>query len=142
MQESSISQMPESFDKVSDDGNGFLLRQFNSFLDESFQITLIAEFSDDVAIVCSTVNVMAFKNVGMVEFFEGINLAFEHLFLWFALNGLDINDFDGDWLLIFLVDAPVDDGAVTFADDVFETVRVVFDFFSEIIIGIELAIHV
>ena len=142
MQESSVSQMSESFDKVSDDGDGFLLRKFNSFLDESFQITLIAEFSDDVAIVCSTVNVVAFKNVGMVEFFKGINLALEHLFLRFALDGLDINDFDGDGLLIFLVDAPVDDRAVTFTDDVFETVRVVFDFFSEIIIGIELAIHV
>jgi hypothetical protein len=85
---------------------------------------------------------MAFEDVGMVEFFEGIDFAFEHFFLGFALDWLDIDDFDGNGLLIFLVDASVDNGAETFADDVFEAVGVVFDFFPEIIIGIELPIHV
>lgn len=134
--------MPETFDKVSDDGDGFVFGEFESFFDEGFQITLIAEFGDNVAIIGSTVNIVAFKDVGMVEFFECIDFAFEHFFLWFALYGLDIDDFDGDGLLIFLIDASVDDGAEAFADDVSETVWVVFNFFSEIIIGIELAIHV
>ena len=57
------------------------------------------------------------------------------------MNGLDINDFNGDRLLIFLVDASVDNGTEAFTDDIFETVGVVFNFFSQIIIGIELAIH-
>jgi hypothetical protein len=29
---------------------------------------------------------MAFEDVGMVEFFEGIDLTFKHFFLWFALD--------------------------------------------------------
>ena len=61
--------MLESFDKVSDDGNSFLLGQFYPFLYESFQITLIAEFRDDVAIVCSTVNIVAFEDIWMIKFF-------------------------------------------------------------------------
>lgn len=77
----------------------------------------------------------------MVKFLQSINLAFEHFFLGFSLDGFDVNNFDGDRLLIFLVDAPVDDGAETLSDDVLEAIRVVLDFFSEIIIGIELAIH-
>jgi hypothetical protein len=85
---------------------------------------------------------MAFEDVGMVEFFEGIDLTLKHFFLRFALDWLDINDFDGNGLLIFLVDASVDNRAETFANDVFEAVGVVFDFFSEIIIRIELPIHV
>jgi hypothetical protein len=77
----------------------------------------------------------------MVELFQCINLALKHFFLWFSLDGLDVDDFDGDGLLVFLVNAPVDDRAEAFTDDVFETVGVVLDFFSEIIIGIELSIH-
>jgi hypothetical protein len=29
---------------------------------------------------------MAFEDVGMVEFFEGIDLTLKHFFLWFALD--------------------------------------------------------
>lgn len=134
--------MLKAFDEVADDGNGLFLREFGSFFDEGFQIAFIAELSDDVTVVGSTVDVMAFEYVGMVEFFEGIDFTFEHFFLWFALDWLDIDDFDGNGLLIFLVDASVDNRAETFSDDVFEAVGVVFDFFSEIIIRIELPIHV
>lgn len=78
----------------------------------------------------------------MIKFFKGIDFALEHFFLWFSLDGLDVDDFDGDGLFSFFVDAPVDYGTEAFADDVFEAVGVVFDFFSKIIIGIELSIHV
>ena len=142
VQEPSVPQMPETFDEVSDYGDGFLFWEFDSFFYESFQISFITEFSDDVAIIGSTVDIVAFKDVGMIEFFECINLALKHFFLGFALDGLDIDDFDGDGLLVFLVDASVDDRTETFADDVLETVGVVFYFFSEIIIRIELTIHV
>jgi hypothetical protein len=86
VQESSIAEMFKAFDEVADDGDGFFLREFESFFDEGFQIALIAEFRDDVAVVGSTVDVMAFEDVGMVEFFEGIDFAFEHFFLGFALD--------------------------------------------------------
>lgn len=85
---------------------------------------------------------MAFEDVGVVEFFEGIDFALEHFFLWFALYGLDIDDFDGDGFFGFFVDASVDNRTEAFTDDVFKAVGVVFDFFSKIIIGIELSIHV
>jgi len=77
----------------------------------------------------------------MVKFFEGINLTFKHLFFWLSLDGFDVDDFNGDWLFIFFIDAPVNNGAEAFADDVFQTIRIVFDFFSKVIIGIELPIH-
>ena len=84
---------------------------------------------------------MALENVWMIKFFKGINLALKHFFLRLALDTLDVNDFDCNGLFIGLVDTSVDDRTKTFTNDVFETVGVIFDFFSEIIIGIELAIH-
>jgi hypothetical protein len=86
VQKSSLSEMLKTFDEVADDGDGFFLREFESFFDEGFQIAFITELSDDVAIVSSTVDIMAFENVGMVEFFEGIDLTLKHFFLRFALD--------------------------------------------------------
>lgn len=77
----------------------------------------------------------------MVKFFECIDLTFEHLFFWLSLDGFDVDNFNGDRLFIFFIDASVNNGAEAFADDVFQTIGIVFDFFSEVIIGIELSIH-
>jgi hypothetical protein len=52
--------MFEPLNDVSDYGDGFLLGKLDSFLDESFQITLIAKFSDDVTIIGCTVYIVAF----------------------------------------------------------------------------------
>lgn len=137
-----LTQMFKPLNEIADDGYGLLFREFDSFFDESFQIALITKLSDDVTVISSAVDIVAFEDVGVVEFFEGVNFPLQHFFLWFALDRLDVDDFDGDGLFGFLVDAPVDDRTETFADDVFEAVRVVFDFFPKIVIGIELSIHV
>jgi len=52
---------------------------------------------------------MTFEYVRMIKFFKCINLSLKHFFLWFALDSFNINDFNSDWLFIFLIDASVDD---------------------------------
>lgn len=66
MKKPCFTKVPESFNKITDNWNGLLLWKFDSFFEESFQISLIAEFSDNVTIVCCTINVMTFENVRMV----------------------------------------------------------------------------
>ena len=58
--------MSESLNKVTNDWNSFLLWKFDSFFDESFQISLIAKFSDNVTVVSCAINIMTFENVGMI----------------------------------------------------------------------------
>lgn len=66
MKKSSLSKMSESLNKVTNDWNSFLLWKFDSFFDESFQISLIAKFSDNVTVVSCAINIMTFENVGMI----------------------------------------------------------------------------
>lgn len=66
MKKSSLSKMSESLNKVTNDWNSFLLWKFDSLFDESFQISLIAKFSDNVTVVSCAINIMTFKNIGMV----------------------------------------------------------------------------
>lgn len=133
--------MSETIDKISNDGDGLLLWEFDSLFDKGFQVSFIAEFGDDVAIISGTVDVVALENVGMIKFFEGVDFAFEHFLFGFSLYAFDIDDFDGDRFFGFFIDAPVDDRTETFPNDILETVGVVLYFFSKIIIGIELPIH-
>lgn len=66
MKKSSLSKMSESLNKVTNDWNSFLLWKFDSLFDESFQISLIAKFSDNVTVVSCAINIMTFENVGMI----------------------------------------------------------------------------
>lgn len=66
MKKSSLSKMSKSLNKVTNDWNSFLLWKFDSFFDESFQISLIAKFSDNVTVVSCAINIMTFENVGMI----------------------------------------------------------------------------
>ena len=66
--------MDESHENFPDEGKGFFFRQFLTLFEKMFEISFIAELSDDVAIVGSTENIMAFHDVGMVQLLEGFNL--------------------------------------------------------------------
>lgn len=66
MKKSSLSKMSKSLNKVTNDWNSFLLWKFDSLFDESFQISLIAKFSDNVTVVSCAINIMTFENVGMI----------------------------------------------------------------------------
>lgn len=141
MQKACLTKVLESFQKITNDGDCLLLWKFASLFDKSFQITLIAELSDNVTVVCCTVNIMAFEDVWMIQLFQGINFAFEHFFLRFTLDTFDIDDFNRNLLSWLFIDAFVDNRAETLTNDVLQPVWVILNFFSQVIIRIEMSIH-
>lgn len=104
------------------------------------KISFIAELSDDVAIIGSAENIVAFEDIRMVQLFKGIYLAFKHAFFWFTLDSPDVDYFDGYFFLGFIVAAFVDDGAESSADDVFESIGVILYFFAKIVAAVNLMI--
>lgn len=71
------------------------------------QISLVAELSDDVAIISSAENVMALEHIGVVQFLEGFDLTLQHTLLWFPLNSSNVDYLDGYFFLGLVVGAPV-----------------------------------
>ena len=58
----------EPHEQLSNKRDGFLFTKFLPLLEKVLQITLIAQFSDDVAIVGSAEDVVAFEYVRMRQF--------------------------------------------------------------------------
>lgn len=104
------------------------------------KISFITELSDDVTIVSSAKNVMAFENVRMVQFFKSIYLALQHAFFGFSLNSPDVYDFDGYFFLGFIVATFVDDWAESPTNHIFESIGVVLYFFAKIVAAVNLMI--
>lgn len=77
----------------------------------------------------------------MVEFLECLDLALEHLLLGLALDGADVDDLDGYFLLGLVVGAAIDHRAEAAADDVLEAVGVVLDFLAHVVAGVEQLVH-
>ena len=64
---------PKSVDNIPKNGYGLIFRKFFPFLQQILQIPFITEFSDDVAIILSTIDVETLHNVYMVQFFKGLD---------------------------------------------------------------------
>lgn len=60
--------MYERHQNLSNDRECFFFRQLLSLLEEMLQISLVAKLSDDIAIVGSAEDLVAFEDVGMIEF--------------------------------------------------------------------------
>lgn len=78
---------------------------------------------------------MAFHNVRMREFFQSIDLPFEHLLCRPVPDGLQIYDFNCDLLSCFFIDTPEDTGAETLANKISESVGIVLDFLPHFIVA-------
>jgi hypothetical protein len=57
-------------------GKSFFFRELLAFLEEVLEISFVAELSDDVAVIGGAENIVAFKDVRVVEFLESVNLTF------------------------------------------------------------------
>lgn len=84
---------------------------------------------------------MAFEYVRMVEFFECLDLALEHLLLRLALDGPDVDDLNGYFFLGFVVGAAVDHRTEAAADDVLKTVGIILYFLAHVVGRIEQVVH-
>lgn len=79
---------------------------------------------------------MAFENVGMVELLEGFDLAIQHTFFRLALDGSDVDHLYCYFFPGLVVHATVDDGAEASPDDVLESVGVVLNFFTKVVVAV------
>lgn len=84
---------------------------------------------------------MALEDVGMVEFLECLDLALEHLLLGLALDGSDVDDLNGYFLLGLVVGTAVDHRAEPAADDILQPVGVVLYFFAHVVAGVDQLVH-
>ncbi len=74
----------------------FLKGSFGAYF--AFQVALVAEFGDDVAIAVAGEDLMAAKHIGVIQFLEDINFGEEEFFEFLALEGVELDDLDGDGL--------------------------------------------
>lgn len=122
MKEAALSDVKVTHQKLSNNGQRFLLGQLFSLLERVLKIAFVAEFGDDVAIIGGVVDIVALEDVGMVQFFQGLDLAIQHLLLRLALDGTGIYHLDRHLFLGLVVGAAVDHGAEASPDDVLESV--------------------
>ncbi len=75
MEEAIFGNMDEPHQNLTYDRKCLLFREFFPLFEEIFEITFVAELSDDVAIVSGTEDIVAFEYVGVVELLEGVDFA-------------------------------------------------------------------
>ena len=134
MKEVVLGDGSKSVNNIPKNGDGLILRKFLSFLEQILQIPFITEFSDDIAIILSTVNVKTPHDVDMVEFLEGLYFALKHLFFWSIPDRPKINNFDGDLFPCAFVDASKDAGTEAFANKIVQTVRIILNFLPNFVV--------
>ncbi len=119
MQEAIFCYGDEAHQKLADDGKCVFFWEFLSFFEEVLEVALIAELSNDVAIVGRAEDVVAFEYVRMRQFLQRIDLALKHSFLGLALDGTDVDHLYGHLLFRLIVGPAINYWAETAADDVF-----------------------
>ena len=125
----------EAADDVSEDGDGLAFGQLLPLLEQVLQVALVAELSDNVAIIDSAVDVVTFHDIGVVEFFKCVDLSLEHLFSGAVAQGFQVDDLDGHLLPGPLIDSPEHAGAEAPADQVGEPVGVILNFLAHFIVS-------
>jgi hypothetical protein len=122
VQKTRLSNRLKAVDNVPENRNCFFLGQFLSFFEEVFEVALVAELCDYVAVVDGTVNIVAFENVDMVNFLQCINLTFEHLPSRAVGDRFEVDDFDRNHFFGFLVQTSEHARTEPFADQIVQSV--------------------
>jgi hypothetical protein len=128
-------------EELPDDGERVLLCKLFPLLEEVFEISLVAELSDDVAVVGSAEDVVALEDVGVVQLLQRLDFALQHALLGLALDGPDVDDLHRHSLLGLVVGAAVDHRAEAAPDHVLEAVGVVLYLLAQIVARVRLVEH-
>ena len=100
-------EISESLEDIPDDWFCPLLVHFALFPESWLEISLVAELGDYVAVSVAREDFEASEDIGVVQLFEYVDLWEEQFFEFFAFEGLQLYDFDGDhfvsvtcWVLV------------------------------------------
>lgn len=89
----------EAEEDVPDDGKGFILWEGFHLPEFGLEIAIITELSNDVAISITGKDLIAAKDVGMIEFFEDFDFREEEFLKFFGFERIELNNFDGNSLV-------------------------------------------
>lgn len=101
MQEIFLANLQVSVNNIFHNFHGFIFEQFSFFLEVGAQISLVAEFCDDVAVASLPDDIIASEDILVFEFGQGFDLAIEHFPTDAVLDSLHVNGFDCDDLIWF-----------------------------------------
>ena len=123
-----LCKVDVSIDNLIHIPTGLILADF--MFDKLVQIC-IAEFGDDVGIVFGGEDLMDVEDVLLIfQFLENCDFTLEQYSVYFIFEHFHIDDFDGYFLVGFVLAACVDLAGVTLANDIGESIRIVFYFFA------------
>ena len=90
-----IGQILETEINVADDGGGLVFRKISVLPQLTLQISLVAQFGDDVTVSVTCEHFVASQDVGMVELFQDFDFGKKQLLKFFGLQGVQFDNLDG-----------------------------------------------
>jgi hypothetical protein len=133
-----IGQILETEINVADDGSGLVFRKISVLPQLTLQISLVAQFGDDVTVSVTCEHFVASQDVGMVELFQDFDFGKKQLLKFFGLQGVQFDNLDGH-SFVFIVNERstrdliigfVDFGKISLAEQVVKSEDVVLDLFA------------
>lgn len=82
------------------------------------KVTKLTKFCNDVHIVFSHENINGFENIFMIQCSEGVDLVIKEILFDLVLDFGELNDFNGNLLIIVFIDPFVDFGTETRTNDI------------------------
>lgn len=128
-----LREVEESSKDVLEDDVSLRLLEWSSGGDAILEIPLIAEFSDDVAIIDGAVDIEAVDEVGMPEFLEYLYFYVELFLHKLWLFVAQVDHLDGYLLLGLLVEALEGAALVGQVEVVVQAVGVVLDLLAQLV---------
>ena len=89
-----ISQVEEPLENIGDEGVSPTLIHLAVLSESSFEVTITAEFGDDVAVTVAGEYLEAFEDIRVVKALEYIDFGVEQFLELLALQGLQFDYFD------------------------------------------------
>ncbi len=94
-----LEEVFEAEEDVPDDGKGFILGEGFHLPEFWLEIAIITELSNDVAISITGKDLIAAKDVRMIEFFEDFDFREEEFLKFFGFERIELNNLDGNSLV-------------------------------------------
>ena len=90
-----FGQVEQPLEDIFDDGGSFVLVEVALLSESGFEVPLVAEFGDDVAVAVAGEDLEAFEDIGVAQLLEDVDFREKKLLKFFAFEGLELDDLDG-----------------------------------------------
>ena len=91
-----LGQIEQSLEDIFDDGGSSVLVEVSLLPESGFEVALVAEFGDDVAVAVAGEDLEAFEDIGVAQLLQDVDFREKEFLKFFALEGLEFYDLDGN----------------------------------------------